>query len=251
MIASLPADVLSAFLVFCRIGACFMVLPGMSSARVSPRIRLLASLAVAVVISGLIDAPLQLALVAPAASVLLRLIVGEILIGLFFGLVARFYLLALEFIITGVGMSIGYGGMLGAMVDGFEMQSALTAFMSLSALLVLFTLDFHHVVIIALLGSYDVMPFDTLPDIRLLLVDLTDVLRESFLIALRLGSPFIGFAIIVNLGVGLLNKLSVQIPIYFISLPFVLCIGLVIMYFAVPYMLSLFGQGFTEVFTAR
>jgi flagellar biosynthetic protein FliR len=247
----MPVEVLSAFLVFCRVGACFMVLPGMSSARVPPQVRLFASLAVAVAVSSLIDARLQDYLASPAGSVMLRLIAGEILIGLFFGLVARFYLLALEFVIAGVGMSIGYGGMLGAVIDGFEMQSALTAFISLSALMVLFTLDFHHIVIAALLGSYDVMPFDTLPDVRLLLVDLVDVLRESFLIALRLGSPFIGFAIIVNLGVGLLNKLSVQIPIYFISLPFVLAIGLVIMYYSVPYLLSLFGQGFPEIYDIR
>ncbi|TCD16732.1 flagellar type III secretion system protein FliR [Oricola cellulosilytica] len=247
----MPADLLSTFLVFCRIGACFMVLPGMSSARVPPQVRLFASLAIAVAVSTFIDERLQAYLAEPGPAVLLRLAVSEILIGLFFGLIARFYLLALEFIISGVAMSIGFGGMLGAMVDGFEMQAALTAFISLSALMVLFTLDFHHHVIVALLGSYDVMPFDTMPDMRLMLVDLVDVLRESFLIALRLGSPFIGFAIIINLGVGLLNKLSVQIPIYFISLPFVLAIGLVILYYSAPYMLSLFGQGFTGIYNLR
>ncbi|MFZ2103445.1 MAG: flagellar biosynthetic protein FliR, partial [Oricola sp.] len=125
----------------------------------------------------------------------------------------------------------------------------LTALLSFSALLVLFTLDFHHVVIATLLGSYDVMPMDQFPSARLMLVDLVDLLRESFLVALRLGSPFIGFAIIMNLAVGLLNKLSPQIPIYFISLPFVLALGLLIMYFAAPYLLSQFGAGFSAVYS--
>lgn len=249
MIAALSSDVLAAFLVFCRVGACFMVLPGMSSARVSPQIRILAALAVAVAVSSIVGAQIGGFLAEPTAPTLLRLIVSETIIGTFFGLIARFYLLALEFIITGVGMSVGYGGMLGVNIDGFEMQSALTAFMSFSALMVLFTLDFHHIVIIALLGSYDIMPLERFPDMRIMLVDLVDVLRESFLVALRLGSPFIGFAIIINLGVGLLNKLSVQIPIYFISLPFVLAIGLIIMYFSVPYLLSLFGNGFVAVYS--
>ena len=248
MIAALSPDILAAFLVFCRVGACFMVMPGMSSARVSPQIRVLAALAVAVAVSSLVGGQLREFLDDPAATTLLRLIVSETIIGTFFGLIARFYLLALEFVITGVGMSIGYGGMLGVNIDGFEMQSALTAFLSFSALLVLFTLDFHHIVIVALLGSYDIMPIERFPDMRIMLVDLVDVLRESFLVALRLGSPFIGFAIIVNLGVGLLNKLSVQIPIYFISLPFILAIGLVIMYFAAPFMLSLFGNGFANIY---
>lgn len=249
MITALSADMLAAFLVFCRVGACFMVLPGMSSARVSPQIRILAALAVSVAVAAFVSPKLQILLANPSALLLMRLIASEILIGTFFGLLARFYLLALEFIVSGIGMSIGYGGMLGASIDGLEMQSALTSFVSFSALLVLFILDFHHLVIATLLGSYDVMPMDQFPSTRLLLVDLLDVLRESFIVALRLGSPFIGFAIIVNLTVGLLNKLAVQIPIYFVSLPVVLGLGLIVLYFAIPYLLSQFGQSFPSVFT--
>jgi len=240
---------LAAFLVFCRVGACFMVLPGMSSARVSPQIRILVALAVSVAVAAFVAPTLHLLLANPSALLLMRLIISEIVIGTFFGLLARFYILALEFIVSGIGMSIGFGGMLGANIDGFEMQSALTAFMSFSALLILFILDFHHLVITALLGSYDIMPLEQFPSVRLLLVNLVDVLRESFIVALRLGSPFIGFAIIVNLTVGLLNKLAVQIPIYFISLPFVLALGLTILYFAAPYLLSQFGQSFPTTFT--
>lgn len=244
MIQALPADLLTAFLVLCRVGACFMVIPGMSSARVSPQIRILAALAVSVAISAFVAPKME----APSAALVLRLTASELVIGTYFGLIARFYLLALEFIVTGVGMAIGYGGMLGMNIEGFEMQSPLTSFISFSALMILFTLNFHHVVITALLGSYDLMPLDRFPSMRLMLVDLVDVLRESFIVALRLGSPFIGFAIIVNLAVGLLNKLSPQIPIYFISLPFILGVGLLIMYFAIPYLLSLFGNGFAAIY---
>jgi flagellar biosynthetic protein FliR len=249
LITAISADMLAAFLVFCRVGACFMVLPGMSSARVSPQIRILVALAVSVAVAAFVAPTLHLLLANPSALLLMRLIISEIVIGTFFGLLARFYILALEFIVSGIGMSIGFGGMLGANIDGFEMQSALTAFMSFSALLILFILDFHHLVITALLGSYDIMPLEQFPSVRLLLVNLVDVLRESFIVALRLGSPFIGFAIIVNLTVGLLNKLAVQIPIYFISLPFVLALGLTILYFAAPYLLSQFGQSFPTTFT--
>lgn len=248
MIESLPVEIVTGFLVFCRVGACFMIMPGMSSMRVPVQVRLLTALAVTVAVSSFISSGLSDYVADPSLVSLVRLVASETLIGSFFGLVARFYIMALEFIISGVGMSIGFGGMLGASIEGQEMQSALTAFVSFSALLVLFTLDFHHTVIVALLGSYEVMPLEQFPEVRLMLVNLVDVLRESFMIALRLGSPFLGFAIIVNLGVGLLNKLSVQIPIYFISLPFILGFGLLILYFAAPYMLSLFGQGFTGVF---
>ncbi len=42
-----------------------------------------------------------------------------------------------------------------------------------------------------------------------------------------------------------------QIPVYFISLPFVVAAGLVIFYFAVGTMLSLFADGFVDITIGR
>ena len=42
-----------------------------------------------------------------------------------------------------------------------------------------------------------------------------------------------------------------QIPVYFISLPFVITGGLLLLYFAVPTMLSLFADGFVDVTIGR
>ena len=72
------------------------------------------------------------------------------------------------------------------------------------------------------------------------------MLRESFLLVLRLGSLFIAYSLVVNLMIGILNKLTPQIPIYFISLPFLIFGGLLLLYFAVPSFLSLFVDGFFE-----
>ncbi len=57
------------------------------------------------------------------------------------------------------------------------------------------------------------------------LVDVTDTLSESFLVVLRLGSPFVAYSLLVNLTIGFVNKLVPQIPVYFISLPFVIAGG--------------------------
>jgi len=238
LIEYLADDVTVFFLVFCRIGACFMVLPGMSSMRVPAQIRLYTALTISVALAGFLapqtpDAPLE-------SSRLLLAIINELLIGIYFGLIVRFYLLALEFIAAGIAMTVGFGGMLGAPIEGQESQAALSSFISFSALLLLFMLDFHHMVLGALIRTYDLQPIQELPNIRMMLVGLTDVLYESFLVALRLGSPFIGFAIIANLTVGFINKLAVQIPIYFIALPFMLFGALIILYFAIPHMLKLF-----------
>ncbi len=54
------------------------------------------------------------------------------------------------------------------------------------------------------------------------MIDFTDALSAAFLATLRIAAPFIVFAILVNFSVGLVNKLTPSIPVYFISMPFVL-----------------------------
>jgi len=235
--------VLAAFLAFCRIGACFMLMPGMGSARVPVNIRLFVAVAVSLaLLAHLWDAILPAIDRRPAA--LVPLIVSELLIGSLIGLMARFYLMAMQFIATGVAMMVGYGGMPGTAIEENDPQSPLGGIISLSALLVLFALDFHHQILFALVRSYEMAPLSASFDAQSALADLSDTLSESFLVVLRLGSPFIAYAILVNIGTGLVNKLAPQIPVYFISLPFVIAGALILMYLSIGNMLSLFADGF-------
>ncbi|MBX4377834.1 flagellar biosynthetic protein FliR, partial [Mycobacterium tuberculosis] len=57
---------------------------------------------------------------------------------------------------------------------------------------------------------------------------------------IRIAAPFIVFAIVVNIAVGLINKLTPTIPVYFISMPFVLAGGLMLLYFSMPDLLRFF-----------
>jgi flagellar biosynthesis protein FliR len=83
------------------------------------------------------------------------------------------------------------------------------------------------------------VPVDALFSPQMALISLADTLSEAFFIMIRLGSPFIAYAILVNLAIGLINKLTPQIPIYFVALPFVIAGALIMMYFAIAPMLGL------------
>jgi flagellar biosynthetic protein FliR len=184
-------------------------------------------------------------------EVLLPRIVSELLIGILIGLMARLYILALQFIGAAIAMLIGYGGTSGPGIEDGEPQAALGAIISFSALLLLFVFNFHHEIIRALVASYQVAPLDVMFNPQAALVDVTDTLSESFLVVLRLGSPFVAYSLLVNLTIGFVNKLVPQIPVYFISLPFVIAAGLIIFYFAIGTMLSLFADGFIDITIGR
>jgi flagellar biosynthetic protein FliR len=86
---------------------------------------------------------------------------------------------------------------------------------------------------------------------RSALTDMVDVLSEAFLVMVQLGSPFIAYGIIVNLAIGFVNKLTPQIPIYFISLPFVLAGGILLLYLGIGPLLRLFADGFVPITIGR
>ncbi len=250
MTATVEGAIIAAFLAFCRIGACFLVMPGLSSARVPMQVRLFVAIAAT---GGLLV--LLWDQIYPFADrrpgVLVPRIASELLIGVLIGLLARLYMLSLQFIGSAIAMMIGYGGTSGPSIEDGEPQAALASIISLSALLLLFVFDFHHEIIRALVASYQVAPLDVLFNPQSALIDVSDTLSEAFFLVLRLGSPFVAYSLLVNLTIGFVNKLVPQIPVYFISLPFVIAAGLIIFYFAVGTMLSLFADGFVGMTIGR
>jgi flagellar biosynthetic protein FliR len=242
--------VLAAFLAFCRIGACFMLMPGLSSVRVPLQVRLF----VAIAATGGLLAFLWdriYPFVDPRPQVLVPMVVSELLVGGLIGAMTRLYMEALRFIGAAIAMLIGLTNLGGPAIEEPEPQAALAAIVSFSALLFLFVFDFHHDIVRALVASYQVAPLDVFFNPQAALVDVADTISAAFFLVLRLGSPFIAYAILVNLTIGFVNKLTPQIPIYFISLPFVIAGGMIIFYFAVGTLLSLFADGFADLTLAR
>ncbi|WP_137933515.1 flagellar biosynthetic protein FliR [Mesorhizobium comanense] len=242
--------VIAAFLAFCRIGACFMLMPGLSSARVPAQVRLF----VAIAATGGLLAFLWdkiFPFVDPRPQILVPMIISELLVGGLIGAMTRLYMEGLRFMGSAIAMLIGYGGSGGPAIEEPEPQAALAAIISFSALLMLFVFDFDHEIIRALVASYTVAPVNVFFNPQAALVDISDTVSDTFFLVIRLGSPFVAYAILVNLTIGFVNKLTPQIPIYFISQPFVIAGGMLIFYFAVGTMLSLFVDGFVDLTLAR
>ncbi len=247
-----PSDeiLIAAFLAFCRIGACFMIMPGLSSVRVPLQVRLFVAIAATFALTmHLLDSLVPFVSRAPAA--LATLIVSELLIGALIGIMTRIYVLALQFIGSTIAMMIGYGGMVANTIEEAEAQAPIANLITFSALMLLFLMNFHHEVVKALVNSYRVAPPSLMFNPQSALTDVADTLSEAFMVMVRLGSPFIAYGIVVNLAVGFLNKLTPQIPIYFISLPFVLVGGLLLAYLGIGPMLRLFAEGFVPVTIGR
>lgn len=249
MINDPQGTILALFAVFCRVGGCFLVLPGFSSARVPTQIRLFVAVAVSLSLTPLLWATVYPKVHGPDTTYI-GMVFVEGLIGVVIGLVARFFVLGLQFTGTVMTMMVGFTAPPASDIleDGSENQ--LTNMISFAGLLLLFMLDFHHVIIMAIADSYKTLPMGGDFEARRALVTLTNTLSSTFMIMLRLASPFVVYGLLFNVTIGFINKLAPQLPIYFISQPFIVMGGLVLIYFGIAIMIRLFADAFMPLFSS-
>jgi flagellar biosynthetic protein FliR len=240
-----PNTILSVFVLFCRIGACLMLMPGFSSERVSTQTRLFLVLAVTLALAPLLVARVEPEIRDGSLGIIAKLVISESLIGGLIGLLGRFFFLALETLTTAAAMAVGLGSVLAATIEDSDMAPQLVSFITLGATTLFFVTDQHWEVVRAIADSYSALPVADGFGAQFSLVQLADIASRTFILTLRIASPFMIFGIVINLAVGLANKLTPQIPVYFISTPFVLAGGLFLLYFVGKQFLPLFISGFS------
>lgn len=223
----LSGEVFAFLLIFTRIGAAMMLLPGIGDSYVSPRIRLLLALAIAF----LVTPPLAPRLPALPASplALLALVAGEMVVGLLLGMVARLLLSAAA--VAGAIMSFQL-----SLSNAFAFNPTLaaqdtlpSAFLSALAVVLIFATDLHHLMILAVVDSYDLFVPGTLPAPADMADLAAHLVGRSFLIGVQIAAPFIFVGLLFQIGLGLMARVMPQVQIFFIAAPLQIILGLVVM----------------------
>ncbi|MBA1154703.1 flagellar biosynthesis protein FliR [Microvirga mediterraneensis] len=240
-----PEILLAIFLIFCRIGGCLMIAPGFSSNRIPMHVRLFIGLATSLALAPVLIEKVQAGITSQVPAAVLLYVGKELLTGLLIGLLGRVYFLALQTMLNAVALALSLGGMPGTPIDEAEPLPPITSFIMMVATAVLFMSDLHWEFFRGLIASYSRLPVGEGLGMNLSLTQLVDQIGISFVLALRISSPFILYSVIVNLAVGLTNKLTPQIPVYFLATPFIMLGGLLITYFAVSDYVLLFMEAFS------
>ncbi|OYX15275.1 MAG: flagellar biosynthetic protein FliR [Rhizobiales bacterium 32-66-8] len=246
MTAFTSASVLAAFLVFCRIGGCLMLMPGVGGRHLPLQIRLFLAIAISLAfVPMLYQGMEELARKADVAS-FVTMILAEVMTGATIGLLVRIYFLALQSMATAIAQAIGVATMPGISVDDDEQLPTIATLFAFTAMTLMFISDQHLELIRGLFESYGRIPPGALFAIRFALTDILDQLTAAFLLALRIASPFILYSILVNFAVGIINKFTPQIPVYFIATPFLTAGGMFLLYSTMDQLLTNFLMAFSQ-----
>jgi flagellar biosynthetic protein FliR len=239
-----PRAAIGAFVLFCRIGGCLMLAPGFSSAQIPAQVRLFVALAVTLTLTPLLLERVPSAALGDDPILTLRVIAVESLVGGMIGVLARMFYFALEALAVGAASMLGFSSPSGFQIESDETMAPLATLIPLAAIALLFAANLHWELLRGLVASYDVVPVGGDFNARLALKEIADALSESFRLALRIASPYVIYALVVNLALALVNRLTPQVQIFFVAMPLVVAGGLLLLYFTVKPAIEAFMSGF-------
>ena len=186
---SVLAEVYHFLFVFARLGGAFLFMPFYASTYIPRKIRLIFALGLAVVLTPL----LQDELPAPSNNALLLFkgILIEITVGVFLGVFPYFLMTAIDLIGVNVSMATSFSNATLLDPQTKVQSTVLTAFLNLCALLLIVVTGLHHVMIGAVVESYQVFPVNQALFTEDMLQMLTTTLGSAFKYGFQIGSPFI------------------------------------------------------------
>ncbi|MBL6933340.1 MAG: flagellar type III secretion system protein FliR [Rhodospirillales bacterium] len=210
-------NIFAFLLIFARIGTVFMLMPGIGSGYVPMNIRLAIALAVCFIVTPFLSQSLP---GMPGSQIdLMLLILTEMIIGLFIGLVARITMGALQTAGTLIAL---FASLANAMIRDpiAEQQSSLIAtFLSLLGMVLIVVADLHHLMIRSVVESYSLFQ----PGQQLELGDFSEMLArrvaDSFELGVQLASPFLLAAMVYYIGLGILGRLMPALPVFIVVMP--------------------------------
>lgn len=204
-------------IIFFRVGAAFMAIPGFGEVYVPMRIRLLFALVFAVLLSPLLAERMPMLPQSPVALVIL--ITCEVLVGAFLGLIARVVLMSLH--VAGSVIAMQSSLAVAAIFDPSSGQQSpvISNLLSLAAITLFFTMEMHHLVIAVLVQSYDVFTagdFIPLQDMNILHLRLV---ADAFNLGVALSAPFVVVGLLFYLAGGLMTRLMPNFQVFFVMMP--------------------------------
>ncbi|EAQ02015.1 flagellar biosynthesis protein [Pseudooceanicola batsensis HTCC2597] len=239
--ALLTAQFLATALVFGRIGAAMMFLPGFGESFVFVRHRLAAAVLLSLVITPLVaQGP-----VPSSPTDLVRAMAVEVTLGIWIGLAARVLLTAMQVAGAQIGMVSGLSNAFAPDIGSFQGSTLIATALLLGAVAVIFAADIHHLIIEALIESYF-----TFPPGLLMPGDLAEQMAMAAQTALHIGlsvaAPFYVMGVVLNVGLGLTNRMLPSLPVFFVAAPVLIAAGLFVLVLAVPTAIRTFMTRFVE-----
>lgn len=215
-------------LVLTRLSGFLATFPGFTEGRMPAQVRLVLGVMLASLLTPLIPKP-----TVPLESLiaLVFAMAMELAVGLLLGMVVAWTLEAVLF--AGQLMDTQMGFSFVQLVDPINAQpsSISSQIMGQLALLLLFSTGLHHMMILALVDSYRLVPPGHIPAAQAL--SLVGLLSQVFIRGLMLAFPILAVLFLIDLIMGLSGKFMPQLQLLQLGFPLKIGVGLMLLGLAI------------------
>ena len=211
-------------LVFARIGAMIMTMPGLGDAPAPMRVRMAFAVLMCLVVTPVVSP--YLPQMPPSLGELAGDLIREILTGLAIGAILRIFLAAMAIAgeVISIATTLSFAQTANPTMG--QENTTLATFLSLMAALLVMVTDLHHLFIGAMVRSYSLFPFGhTVPvgDFAQLAIH---TVGGAFELGIQLPAPILVFSVIFNVATGLVGRAMPQFQIFFAATPLHVLFGL-------------------------
>ncbi|WP_284267002.1 flagellar biosynthetic protein FliR [Roseicyclus amphidinii] len=231
--------------VFLRIGACFLVLPGLGEAMIPLRVKLGAALALTAIVTPAVAPSLPLM---TGAMPPLRFFLTEAVAGLIIGLALRLTVHALQVAGTIAAQATSLSQIMGGASP--DPQPAMGAILMLGGITLAVIAGLHVHLAEAMMRSYTVLPAGRWPAPHDIGGWGVQRVAASFGLSLSLAAPFLVASLLYNLALGVINKAMPQLMVAFVGAPAITWGGLFLLLLCAPVLLPVWLEAFRDALAA-
>jgi len=223
-------------LVFLRVGAIVSLIPVFGEQSIPVRVRLGTAFAFAAVVYPAVANSVPA--MPPDFVDILAICGPEIIAGIFFGLLLRFFVIALQtagsIAAQSTSLSQIFGGTAGA-----DAQPAIGHVLVIAGLALAAVMGLHVEFASYMIHGYTLVPLGILVPTATVSAFGLAAVSQTFALGFTLSAPFVLASLIYNVTLGIINKAMPQLMVSFVGAPAITAGGLFLLFVTAPIMLSI------------
>lgn len=224
------------FVTFLRVGAMMALLPAFGEQSVPARVKLGLALAFTAIV-----APAITPFAVPTGSLgILAVGLAETLTGLFFGLMLRLFVIALQVAGSVAAQSTSLSQLFGG--AGTDPLPAMGHVLVIGGLALATIMGLHVQIAKYMIHSFELVPIgQVIPSDVVSRAGIVEV-SNAFALGFTLAAPFVIASLLYNVILGVINKAMPQLMVAFVGAPAITAGGLILLMLSAPFMLSIWVE---------
>lgn len=219
------SDFLSLFFIFIRVGTVFAIVPFFNAEIIPRRITTTIAFFLSLVLMPIVP-PVQIRPEQLNILVFLSIVLQQVLIGSALGLAVDVIYSGIQIAGELIGFQMGFS--IANVVDPMSGISApiISNVLYITAFLLFFTMQGHHMLIKGMVDSFTVIPLDEVRVHREFMMSVLTYASQMFVIGVKIAAPVMGILLLINIAFAVIARALPQMNVFIMAFPVTIAVGL-------------------------